>query len=240
MALAKTPSRLVLIGLLVVLTLAACDRMAPASTTAHRPTATMTAANPPQFQAIDPAHTALLVMDMQQGIVALAGTTTDSLTARIATVERASRAAGVMVGFVETEFAPDRSDVPPNNKEFGPLAARGKMIRGDPDTQFDPRIAPVGTEPVIVKHRVGAFSTDSLQLVLRARNVTTLVLTGIATSGVVLSTVRVAADLDYRVIVLSDCVTDPEPEVNQILLAKVFPPQADVINSDQYVATLAH
>jgi nicotinamidase-related amidase len=78
---------------------------------------------------------------------------------------------------------------------------------------------------VIVKDRVGAFSTDSLDQVLRARNVNTLVLTGIATSGVVLSTVRVAADLDYRVIVLSDCVTDPEPEVNRILLEKVFPPR---------------
>jgi hypothetical protein len=43
--------------------------------------------------------------------------------------------------------------------------------------------------------------------------------------GVVLSTVRAAADLDYRVIVLSDCVTDPDPEVNRILLAKMFPRQ---------------
>jgi nicotinamidase-related amidase/predicted small lipoprotein YifL len=239
MASARTPSRLVL-ALLVVLTLAACGRVAPAPTPAHLPTATMTAASPPRFRAIDPAHTALLVMDMQQGIVALAGPTADSLTARIATAERVSRAAGVMVGSVETEFAPDYSDVPRNNKEFAPLAGSGKLIRGDPDTQLDPRVAPAGAEPVIVKDRVGAFSTDSLDQVLRARNVNTLVLTGIATSGVVLSTVRVAADLDYRVIVLSDCVTDPEPEVNRILLEKVFPPQADVINSDQYVATLAH
>jgi nicotinamidase-related amidase len=114
------------------------------------------------------------------------------------------------------------------------------MIRGDPDTQLDPRIAPVGTELVFVKHRVGAFSSDSLEQVLRARNINTLVLSGIATSGVVLSTVRVAADLDYRVVVLSDCVTDPDSEVNRLLLEKVFPVQADVTDSDRYMASLDH
>jgi Isochorismatase family len=50
--------------------------------------------------------------------------------------------------------------------------------------------------------------------------------------------VRAAAVLGYRVTVLSDCVTDPAPEVNQILLAKGFPRQADVIDADQYVGAL--
>ncbi|WP_319446458.1 MULTISPECIES: cysteine hydrolase [unclassified Mycobacterium] len=237
MASAKTASRLVLINLLIVLTVAACARTAPAP----NPAATVTnTTGPSRLQAVDPAHTALLVMDMQRGLTSQTGSAGNALAARIAAAERASRNAGVMVGFVMTEFAPGYPDVSPNNKEFAPAVGSGKMIRGDPDTQLDPRIAPVGTEHVIVKHRIGAFSTDSLEQVLRARNINTLVLAGIATSGVVLSTVRVAADLDYRVIVLSDCVTDPDPEINRLLLEKVFPPQADVTDSDRYVAALAH
>ena len=56
-----------------------------------------------------------------------------------------------------------------------------------------------------------------------------LVLAGIATSGVVLSTLRQAADLDYRLTVLSDGCLDSDPEVHRVLTAAVFPKQADVL-----------
>lgn len=93
---------------------------------------------------------------------------------------------------------------------------------------------PSRDEPVIVKHEVGAFSVPSLQTILRTSNIDTLVLAGIATSDVVTSTAEAAADLDYRVIVLSDFVTDADPEVNRVLLDKVLPIEADVIDSTQY------
>ena len=74
---------------------------------------------------------------------------------------------------------------------------------------------------------------------MRARGVDHLVLAGIATSGVVLSTQRQAADLDYRLTVLADGCLDHDPEVHQVLLDKVFPRQADVTSIADRAAGLA-
>jgi nicotinamidase-related amidase len=70
---------------------------------------------------------------------------------------------------------------------------------------------------------------------LRELDVNHIVLAGIATSGVVLSTVRNAADMDYKITVLRDCCEDLDPEVHRVLMEKVFPSQADVIDSTQFV-----
>jgi nicotinamidase-related amidase len=64
--------------------------------------------------------------------------------------------------------------------------------------------------------------------VLRARDVTALVLGGIATSGVVLSTVREAADRDYELTVFEDLCLDGDDEVHRVLTQKVFPRPSDV------------
>lgn len=63
-------------------------------------------------------------------------------------------------------------------------------------------------------------------------------LAGIATSGVVLSTLRQAADLDYRLTVLADGCLDADPEVHQILLQKVFTRQAEVTSIADWAASL--
>ena len=68
-----------------------------------------------------------------------------------------------------------------------------------------PAVRPQPEDVVVVKHRVGAFSSTDLDMILRAKGVDTLVLTGLATSGVVLSTVRQGADADYRLVVVADC-----------------------------------
>jgi len=62
------------------------------------------------------------------------------------------------------------------------------------------------------------------------------VLCGIATSGVVLSTLRQAADLDYRLTVLRDACADAEAEVHRVLTEKVFPRQADVVDVAHWAA----
>jgi nicotinamidase-related amidase len=85
------------------------------------------------------------------------------------------------------------------------------------------------------KHRVGAFAGTDLDMILRAHDIDTLVLCGIATSGVVLSTLRHAADADYRIFVLRDCCSDQDSEVHGCLLDKVFPRQADVIDSAAFI-----
>jgi nicotinamidase-related amidase len=84
---------------------------------------------------------------------------------------------------------------------------------------------------VVTKRRVGSFSTTDLESILRAKSITTLVMFGISTSGVVLSTVRWAADMDYQIIVASDACADIDDEVHRILTEKVFPGQAAVVTA---------
>jgi nicotinamidase-related amidase len=72
-------------------------------------------------------------------------------------------------------------------------------------------------------------------MILRSSEVDELVLCGIATSGVVLSTLRQAADLDYKLVVLADGCADLDPEVHRVLLEKVFPRQADVMTVDEWI-----
>jgi nicotinamidase-related amidase len=91
---------------------------------------------------------------------------------------------------------------------------------------------------VVVKRRVSAFTGSDLDVVLRGLGADTLVLTGIATSGVVLSTLRQAADLDYRLTVLDDACLDADPEVHRVLTEKVFPRQAAVRTVAHWTAEL--
>jgi nicotinamidase-related amidase len=99
-------------------------------------------------------------------------------------------------------------------------------------------LTPLPGEPVIVKRRVSAFSGSDLDVLLRATGADTLVLAGIATSGVVLSTLRQAADLDYRLTVLADACADRDEEVHRVLTEKVFPRQALVTTTDEWTASL--
>ena len=237
---AKQPLRLVIICLMLAMMVTSCGHKsvssAPTDIT-EGPTAASTPGSRPLI--LDPARTALLVMDVEQAVIGLVGRSAQATLAHTAAAERISRHAGVSVVFVATAFAPGYPEISPNNKIFAGIASTGKLIQGTADTRLDPRIAPVGDEPVIVKTQVGAFSAPPLEQLLHAKNIDTLVLAGFSTSGVVLSTAEAAVDLNYRVIVLSDCVADPDPEVNRVLLDKVLPTEADVIDSAQYTRTLS-
>jgi nicotinamidase-related amidase len=75
-------------------------------------------------------------------------------------------------------------------------------------------------------------------MILRANNIETLVMFGIATSGVVLSTLRHAADADYQLVVIKDCCSDRDPEVHRVLTEKVFSRQAKVITAAEFLAAM--
>ena len=100
-------------------------------------------------------------------------------------------------------------------------------------------VSPQAGELVVIKKRVSAFTGSDLEVILRAKEINHLVLTGVATSGVVLSTLREAADKDYRLTVLSDCCADRDEEVQRVLLTKVFPRQADVFTTDEWASSLS-
>ena len=99
-------------------------------------------------------------------------------------------------------------------------------------------VAPQEGDIVVRKRRVGAFSTTDLHEQLAARGIDTLVLAGLSTSGVVLSTVRHASDRDYRLLVLSDASADPEPDKHEFLTTRIFPGMATVLTTDELAAAL--
>jgi nicotinamidase-related amidase len=174
--------------------------------------------------------TALLVMDVQQGIVdRVGGEEAEEYLSRLAGAVRAARGAGIRVIYVIIGFRAGYPEVSERNKSFTAAAQTGRMAEGDPGSAIHPAVAPAAGDVIVTKRRVSAFTGSDLEVVLRAADVDHLVLTGIATSGVVLSTLRQAADLDYRLTVLADGCLDADPEVHRVLTEKVFPRQADVI-----------
>jgi nicotinamidase-related amidase len=179
----------------------------------------------------------LLVMDFQHGIVeSIAGPSVLDAASRAV---KAARASEIPVMFVRVAFRPGYPEAAASNAAFAALAQRGDAMTQDhPATQVHDALEPRPDEPVVVKRRVSAFSGSDLDVLLRAAGADTLVLAGIATSGVVLSTLRQAADLDYRLIVLSDACTDRDPEVHRVLMEKVFPRQALVTATDEWIQTL--
>lgn len=188
---------------------------------------------------IDPAHTALLIMDYQNGIVARYADSDHQLVDRAAAAIGTARAAGATIGYVRVALdEAEKAAVPPTNKMFSALARGGSMSPEDPGTAVADAIAAREEDIVVRKQRVGAFSTTDLDQQLRGRGIDTLLLGGIATSGVVLSTVRDAADHDYRIVVLEDLCADQDLEVHRVLMEKIFPRQADVVSSGQLIDLL--
>lgn len=183
---------------------------------------------------------ALLIMDVQQGIVGRFAGDGDGYLGRLATAMAAARAADVMVGYVTIAFRPGYPEVSERNKAFAAIAGTGRFTDGDPGGRIPGAVAPAPGEVVVTKRRVSAFTGSDLDVLLRARGIDHLVLGGIATSGVVLSTLRQAADLDYRLTVLADGCLDADPEVHQLLLGKVFPRQAEVTSIAEWAASLGH
>ncbi len=126
------------------------------------------------------------------------------------------------------------------NRSFSAIAAGGRFVIGDPAEAVHPYVAPEPGEVVVTKRRVSSFSGSDLEVVLRAGNTDTLVPAGIVTGGVALSTHSQAADLDYRLAVLADGCLDSDPEVHRVVTKKVFPRQADVLSSEQWVEQIGH
>ena len=182
--------------------------------------------------------TALLIMDVQKGIVNRFGDDAGYLT-RLSAAASAARGAGIRVIYVVVAFRPGYPEVSERNKSFAAIAGTGRFTEGDPDSPIHPAVVPAAGDVVVTKRRVSAFAGSDLDVVLRAGGVDHLVLAGIATSGVVLSTVRQAADLDYRLTVLSDGCLDGDPEVHRVLTEKLFPRQAEVTTVADWTARLA-
>ncbi|MEO8693261.1 MAG: isochorismatase family cysteine hydrolase [Acidimicrobiales bacterium] len=180
---------------------------------------------------------ALLVMDVQVGIVDRYANDT-GLIPRLRRAIDAAHHASIPVIYVVVGFRNDYAEVSPNNRGFSAIAATGAYSDGDANRVVHPDIAPQAGDIIVTKKRVSAFAGSDLDMVLRAQQVDHLVISGISTSGVVLSTMRQAADLDFRLTVLSDGCADGDAEVHRVLIDKVFARQSDVVTIDQWIDSL--
>ncbi|MFF0746439.1 cysteine hydrolase family protein [Streptomyces sp. NPDC004111] len=181
---------------------------------------------------------ALLVMDVQQAIVDAVDDGSGYLPRLRGAIDGA-RAAGLPVIYVTIAFRPGFPEIGTRNKPLAAIAAAGLYVEGAPGTEIHPEVAPLPGDVVVTKKRASAFSGSDLDVVLRARGIDSLVLTGIATSAVVLSTVCQANDLDYGLTILPDACLDTDPEVHRVLVERLFPQWAEVVEVDEWVRSLA-
>lgn len=183
---------------------------------------------------MEQAKKALLVMDMQTSILSL-HPGLDGLILNVAKAIAKAREKSLPIIYVVVGFRPGMPEVSLSNKKF----SRFKRSSADAflidNVKIASELTPQAGDVIVSKRRFSAFTGSDLEVVLRGQNVRHLVLTGVSTSGVVLSTLREAADKDYQATVISDCCADGDDEVHRILMTKVFPVQSDVVQLADWV-----
>ena len=153
-------------------------------------------------------------------------------------LQQVARDAGLMVCYSATVFRPGYPEISDRNKTFSQRKASGQPAVSDPLQVIHEAVRPIAGEVVAGKHRVNALYGTDLDLALRANNIDTIVMLGYATSGVVLSTTRYAADADYRLFIVEDCCSDSDEEVHNFLTQRIFPRQAEVVSAAQVIEAL--
>jgi nicotinamidase-related amidase len=179
-------------------------------------------------------NSALLIMDIQGRMVDGLANKEEYLQKIQLTID-AARANNIPVIYVVVGFRPNMPELNPRNKGLRALRDTGAA---DALVNPIPVLTLTEADVVVARRRVSAFTGSDLEIILRAKNIDHLVLTGISTSGVVLSTVREAVDKDYILTVLSDLCADSDEEVHRVLTEKVFPRHADVLSSIEWLSTL--
>jgi len=191
--------------------------------------------------AFDLARAALLSMDFHAGIVSIYLANQAEVLTRAARVIEKARERRLTVMHVQVGFRPGLPEVGSRNPLFAAIknSVQHQQLFQGPAGAIHPAVAPQGEEVVITKHRISAFCGTDLDMILRAKEIETVILFGIATSGVVLSTLLHAADQDYRVLVVKDCCADRDPEVHGCLVEKIFPRLATVLTAAEMIEAMS-
>ncbi|HEX4005852.1 MAG TPA: isochorismatase family cysteine hydrolase [Acidobacteriaceae bacterium] len=189
---------------------------------------------------IHPTRSAILSMDLQSGIVSMLAASDPGLVPRVAGVLKQARAAGITVIHVQVGFRPGLPEVSRRNPIFAAVlnSPQHQQLFEGPAGAIHPSLGPEPGDIVVTKHRVSAFHGTDLEMILRAKEIDTLILLGIATSGVVLSTLVDASDADYRLFVVGDCCLDPDPDLHISLTGKCFPRRGTVVTAAEVSAML--
>jgi len=98
------------------------------------------------------------------------------------------------------------------------------------------RVRPLATEPVVIKHRYGAFESSDLDLVLRSNGIRTVIMTGVATNVCVETTARQAFLRDYYVVFTRDCTATFTRTEHEAALHNIDQFFGQVVNADEVMA----
>jgi len=192
----------------------------------------------PEAISIDPARTAVIVIDMQRdflepgGFGESLGNDVSLLQAAVGPIKAllaGARRKGMLVIHTREGHRPDLSDAPHAKVERGApslrIGAPGPMgrilIRGEAGQDIIPELYPIAGEPVIDKPGKGAFYATDLLNILRNRDIEALIVCGVTTEVCVHTTVREANDRGYRCIVPGDCCASYFPEFHEVGLRMI-------------------
>jgi nicotinamidase-related amidase len=184
--------------------------------------------------------TVLLVMDIQKAMMAYLPDPEPLLTKVDEAITNA-RSANIPVIYVILSFRKGHPEINSSNKSFSRIKDTGFMFTEEHEgTALHHIITPQDGELVLHKKRISGFAGSDLDMVLKAKKAHHLIITGFATSGIVLNTVREAADKDFQITVLADACADPDPEVHDFLVKRIFPASGEVTTTDNWVSSLSN
>ena len=198
------------------------------------------------YLVLEPNRTAVLFFDMLN-----AYHSNDELVVQnCARLRTAADDAGIVVAFAMANHRPDGADaallysdtnyamVPWKNPETEQIGKNRKMVADSWDIQILDALKPKPEDYVIKKHRWNAFHGTSLELSLRTRGIDTVLLCGGAVHIGIASTAFGARDLDFNLVVVSDCCDDGLEGAQEYWMKRVFPMMARVRTVDQVVGMM--
>ena len=188
-----------------------------------------------QIPPIAPKHTALIVMHYQTDILELFSSVAPTLLVNTRKLCDAARAKGVGVYFANLRFSPGYPEVSPLNKNGQGIKQLGLFV----DDQPSPELGRQANEPLVIAHRASVFFGTDFEARLCAHGIDSLIMVGIASTGVVLSSVAYASDADFRLYTVKDCCYDPDQVVHDHLFSTAFESRTTVLSLADALRLLA-
>jgi nicotinamidase-related amidase len=197
---------------------------------------------------INPTKTALLLLHWQNDLAIPSGKLSRDMPQRLAAdhtidhvqaVLKASREKGVLVVYVNASHRPGYPEVNPKPSSLSSgIAKAGGLMRGSWGAEVIDQLKPLAEDIIIYNYSSSAFTYTELDLILRNKGITDLILTGLVTNWVVESTARDATNRGYNVYTLSDCCQGVNEEMHRWSLSNILSAIGSVIDSRSYITSL--